>query len=322
MWQGVERKATFIGQLMRGKLDTREIEEIDSAALSAAEAKAISSGNPLLLEHSTIQNEVTRLRRLERAHQRNENMLLHTQREAQRDADRAETAITGLEAALPRITDTSGDRFRIQIQGRSFESRVDAADALARWANSTDMRWANRYANRDYGTVGRLSGFDVTVQLRTGLTGAEVQVGLDGVPHSSFIMTRESFLEGGSGLIQRIENRVSGIPNLLEHARDDHVSARRLVADTEQRIGRPFRYAQALAHAEEDLARVETQLAAMQDGASAPEREAELSIEQVRDYRPTMGIRPSAADEGRAAPQAATTRAAGCRPAAAGTLGG
>jgi N12 class adenine-specific DNA methylase len=302
MWQGVERKATFIGQLMRGKLDTREIEEIDSAALSAAEAKAISSGNPLLLEHSTIQNEVTRLRRLERAHQRNENMLLHTQREAQRDADRAEAAITGLEAALPRISDTSGDRFRIQIQDRAFDSRVDAADALALWANSTDMRWANRYANRDYGTIGRLSGFDITVQLRSGLAGAEVQVGLDGVPRSSFIMTRDSFLEGGSGLVQRIENRVSGIPALLEHARDDHAAAARLVIDTERRIGQPFRYAQTLADAEEDLTRVETQLAAVQDGPRTPEREVELSLEQVRDFRPTMGIRPGVPEEGRPAP--------------------
>jgi N12 class adenine-specific DNA methylase len=290
MWQGVERKATFIGQLMRGKLDTREIEEIDSAALSAAEAKAISSGNPLLLEHSTIQNEVTRLRRLERAHQRNENMFLHTQREAQRDADRTETAITGLEAALPRITDTSGDRFHIQIQDRVFDSRVDAADALARWANSTDIRWANRYANRDYGTVGRLSSFDVTVQLRSSLTGSEVQVALHGVPSSGFIMTRESFLEGGTGLIQRIENRVSGIPTILEHARDDHAAATRLVIDTEQRLGRPFRHAQALVNAEDDLIRVETQLAAIQNGARTPEPESELSVEHVRGFQPTMGI--------------------------------
>jgi hypothetical protein len=48
---------------MRGKLDSREIEEIDSSTLTAAEAKAISSGNPLLLEHSTVQYEVSRLRR-------------------------------------------------------------------------------------------------------------------------------------------------------------------------------------------------------------------------------------------------------------------
>ncbi|MGJ4084613.1 hypothetical protein ACN4D1_05180 [Corynebacterium macclintockiae] len=78
MWQGVERKATFIAQIMRGSLDAREIEEIDSSALSAAEAKAISSGNPLLLDHATIQTEVTRLRRLERAHERSQAMLAHT----------------------------------------------------------------------------------------------------------------------------------------------------------------------------------------------------------------------------------------------------
>jgi N12 class adenine-specific DNA methylase len=303
MWQGVERKATFIAQLLRGKLDTREIEEIDSAALSAAEAKAISSGNPLLLEHSTIQNEVTRLRRLERAHQRNENMLLHTQQEAQRDADRAQSAIAALEAAMPRVSDTSGDRFHIQIQGRTFDSRVDAADALARWANNTDMRWASRYANRDYGAVGHLSGFDITVQIRSGLTGAEVHIALDGVPRSSFIMTRDSFLEGGTGLIQRIENRVTGIPTLLEHARADLAAAQQLVDDTGQRLGHPFRYAQTLTEAEEDLARVETQLAAMQEGASEapaePQEPEPLSVDQVREFRPTMGTRPGSPAEGR-----------------------
>lgn len=200
-WQGVERKATFIGQLMRGKLDTREIEEIDSAALSAAEAKAISSGNPLLLEHSTTQNEVTRRRRLERAHQRNENMLLHTQREALRDADRAQADINGLQTAMSRMTDTCGDHFNIRIQGRYFDSRVEATDALARWANSTDMRWTVRYTNRDYGVAGQINGFDITLALRSGLTGPEIQVGLAVVPRSSFIMTRDSFLEGGTGLI-------------------------------------------------------------------------------------------------------------------------
>jgi hypothetical protein len=62
----VEWKATFIAQIMRGKLDSREIEATGPSALSAAEAKAISSGNPLLFEHSMVPNEVGRLWRLER----------------------------------------------------------------------------------------------------------------------------------------------------------------------------------------------------------------------------------------------------------------
>jgi N12 class adenine-specific DNA methylase len=294
-WQGVERKATFIAQLMRGRLDTREIEEIDSAALSAAEAKAISSGNPLLVEHSTIQNEVTRLRRLERAHERNENMLIHTKREAERDLDRAAADIAGLEIALPRVTDTSGEQFSMHVAGRYFDSRVEAADALAHWASNTDMRWANRYASRHYGNVARIGEFDVVLTLRPGITGAEVHLSLEGVPRSGFAITRDSFLEGGVGLIQRIENRLSGIPSLLERARDELAEAQHLVSETELRIGQPFRHAQVLAAAEEDLLRVETQLAVLQNGADkpAPYRPSELIVERVRDYRPTMGVRAS-----------------------------
>ena len=266
MWQGVERKATFIAQLMRGNLDSREIEEIDSSALSAAEAKAISSGNPLLLEHSTVHTEVQRLRRLERAYHRNESMLVHARDRASDHARSAAADIEALEAVLPRVTDTSGDRFRIELRDNTYTSRADAAHALATWAHDSDLKWAPRYASRDHGVIGQISGFDVIVSTSPAL-GADpvVNIRLDGVPRSGFIMTRQSFLDGGVGLIQRIENRASGIPSLLEQARSDLASAETERDDAEQRIGQPFRHAQALADAEKDLARIETQLAAMQE---------------------------------------------------------
>jgi hypothetical protein len=234
MWQGVERKATFIAQLMRGRLDSREIEEIDSSALSAAEAKAISSGNPLLLEHSTLSNEVTRLRRLERAYQRNEHMLTHTRREAQHAAERAATEIAGLEAALPRVIDTSGERFRIQLHDRSYDSRVQAAAALARWANSTGLKHAPRYTKRDYGPIGQISGFEIQLAVRPGMGGLEAEITLDGVPRSTFRIDSDALLDGQVGLIQRIENRVSGIPTLLAGAREDLAAAQQTIADAGQ----------------------------------------------------------------------------------------
>lgn len=294
MWQGVERKATFIAQLMRGRLDTREIEEIDSTALSAAEAKAISSGNPLLLEHSTIQNEVTRLRRLERAHQRNESMLIHTRDRSQADAARAEADIVGLEAAVPRVRDTSGDRFRMILRGREYDSRVDAGHALMTWAHDSGLKWAPAYTTRDHGVIGQISGFDIRLAVRPMLGTLMVDLGLDGVPRSGFSLTREAFLDGGTGLIQRIENRASGIPGLLDQARDDLDLAQRAAADAEGRIGRPFKHATALTAAEEDLARVETRLAAMQENSEpAPEPGGPpLTVETVQAHRPAMGVRP------------------------------
>ncbi|MGN6761791.1 MAG: helicase, partial [Leifsonia sp.] len=310
MWQGVERKATFIAQLMHGRLDSREIEEIDSTTLSAAEAKAISSGNPLLLEHSTIQNEVTRLRRLERAWHRNQSMLIHTRDRANDDARRAETDIAGLEAALPRIVDTSGDRFRITLAGRAFDSRVDAAHALADWAHASDLKWTPRYATRDYGTIGTISGFDITLSTSPAFGGdLMVHISLAGVPRSGFILDRQSFLDGGVGLIQRIENRLAGIPAHLDHARTDLTAANEAATDADQRVGQPFRHARALADAEEDLADVETRLAAMQQDvetsigaprvATTPPRSVTdasgVNVEAVRAYRPALGVRSDSA---------------------------
>src|SRR5690606_41314370 len=62
--------------------------------------------------------------------------------------------------------------------------------------------------------------------------------------------------------------------------------------DAEQRIGQPFRHAQALADAEKDLARIETQLAAMQediDHAAQPEPAPEnppngLNVERSEEH--------------------------------------
>src|SRR6202012_5856094 len=44
LWQTVERKARFIGQVMRGRLDVREIEDITDSTLSFAEVKALAAG--------------------------------------------------------------------------------------------------------------------------------------------------------------------------------------------------------------------------------------------------------------------------------------
>jgi len=43
-------QSRFIAQVMRGRLDVREIEDIGDAALSYSEVKALATGNPLLMD--------------------------------------------------------------------------------------------------------------------------------------------------------------------------------------------------------------------------------------------------------------------------------
>src|SRR5690606_5956121 len=104
----------------------------------------------LLLEHSTLTNEVARLRRLQRAHERNENMLTNTRRRSEQDIDRLQDEITHLERAVERVDDPSGDKFKITIGTTVYTSRTDAAHALEQWAQTSGLQYASVYQGHDY----------------------------------------------------------------------------------------------------------------------------------------------------------------------------
>jgi hypothetical protein len=203
-------------------------------------------------------------------------MLAHTLAGAQDIAAHAQDAITGLQAAMPKITDTSGEKFLMRVGERIYDTRADAAHAISTWANHTsDLARVHNYTTKDYGVIGQISGFDITASISSSANGLTVHVGLATttalgtrakpvpVPRAAFTMTRGQFLEGGVGLIQRIENRVSGIPVLLDKAHADLAAAQRDGADATARMGQPYKHALTLATAEAELVRVEQLLSTM-----------------------------------------------------------
>lgn len=78
MWQTAQRKQEFIAQVMKGNLEQREIEEIDGQALSYAEAKAILTGNPILMQKAGVDAEVAKLDRAYRNHEDDQMTLRRT----------------------------------------------------------------------------------------------------------------------------------------------------------------------------------------------------------------------------------------------------
>ena len=49
-WQLIENKQKFIGQIMTSKSPVRSCEDVDEAALTYAEVKALATGNPYIKE--------------------------------------------------------------------------------------------------------------------------------------------------------------------------------------------------------------------------------------------------------------------------------
>ena len=67
MWQLVENKQKFIGQIMTSKSPVRSAEDIDEMALSYAEIKALTTGNPYIKEKMDLDTQVAKLKVLKSA---------------------------------------------------------------------------------------------------------------------------------------------------------------------------------------------------------------------------------------------------------------
>ena len=250
-WQTVERKARFINQIMRGRLDVREIEDVGENTLSFAEVKALASGDPLILEKAHADADATRFARLERAWQRNQHTLRGT---LAAGTDRLQALAGQLDAvrgALAQRQDTRGERFEMTVDGRHVTARADAATLIARWAAT-----ARFGQTTPVGTLGGLQ-IDGTVHTDPAKGQRHVQLTLHGLPSTPATLELARLGDSGLSLIRQLEHRLDDLPALAQRIHDAQQTATADLANARDQLPQPFKYQQQLAHAREDQARIE-----------------------------------------------------------------
>ena len=97
MWQALETKARFIGQVITGDNAARRAEDIGGQELSYAEVKAIASGNPAVLTLAEADAELQRLTLLKKNH-------LDEQYVARRSVRDLPATIASLSERLSKLT--------------------------------------------------------------------------------------------------------------------------------------------------------------------------------------------------------------------------
>ena len=157
MWQTLETKAKFIAQVMTGDMTIRRVEDLDSAALTYAEVKAIASGNPLVIEKAQVDAELMRLTRLRSAHAEEQYRIRSNLRHARDDAEASTARLANLRLDIGAREDTSGDNFRIELDGQPITNRGVAGELLIRRAEKLKNR------SGDDVRVGRFAGFDLFI---------------------------------------------------------------------------------------------------------------------------------------------------------------
>ncbi|HWC61233.1 MAG TPA: DEAD/DEAH box helicase, partial [Verrucomicrobiae bacterium] len=155
MWQTLETKAKFIAQVMSGDMTIRRLEDLDSAALTYAEVKAIASGNPLVIEKAQVDAELIRLTRLRSAHAEEQYRIRTNLRRSHEDAEAFTGRLTNLRQDIAGRQDTSGDQFSIELDGQVLDNRGIAGELIVRRAEKIKNRFG------DDVRIGRFAGFDL-----------------------------------------------------------------------------------------------------------------------------------------------------------------
>ena len=232
MWQTLETKAKFIAQVMTGESDLRRIEDVDGAALTYAEVKAIASGNPMVIEKASIDAEVARLTRLRGQHERSQYALSVRQRGLAHDLPRLELRREAIQKDLATRHDTSGDQFVIEIEGQEIRDRGIAGELLLRRATKlrgTGLEWP----------LGRFAGFDLVVADAV-MVGPQVL--LRGAATHPAKVTDTAL-----GTIRSVEHTVQNLGEAAAANAQTIADTKKHLIDLTAQIGQPFEYADKLA---------------------------------------------------------------------------
>jgi len=288
MWQTVERKARFIGQLKTGDLDARTAEDLSSDELgnSAAATKAIATGDPRYLQQVQLDDDVKRLSALKRAHGDAKGRNAAERRACAREITATTGQLGQLDAALPRIASSTHAEFAMTIGGRAYSERGPASSAVldtVRRAYSDGKRWG---AQKEF-PVASLRGVDVHASRL--LTSDEVVLSLS-IPCRTRVVQAKDFTgrdANGLGLVRRIENMVTdslGYRHEVERRRDFAVTrTEELLAVADN----PFEHEAQLRDKQRALQTLTAQLHSDADSA-----EAHAAAEQTRARLATQGRDP------------------------------
>ena len=281
MWQTVERKARFIAQVMRGRLDVREIEDIGDAALSYSEVKALATGNPLLMDKAEADAELTRLERTERAWLRNHDALRQKVAANLRRVAELEALTGQIDTAISRRRNTRGDAFSMTLGTTRLTKRNDAGEQLKNLIAALHEALM-KSSHRQLGErPGQLGGFDVTVVMERVLGTTSVTIALDGAPGAELRLVPADIRAHDPGkLIVRLEGRLAGLESLKTRTLTD---IDRLTTEADRArddLDKPFTQAGQLTAARERVREIGEKL---RHEAAPPRRDADWAARTLQN---------------------------------------
>jgi N12 class adenine-specific DNA methylase len=277
MWQTLETKAKFIHQVMTGRNDLRHVEDIDGAALTYAEVKAIASGNPLVIEKAHIDAELGRLSRLRAQHYETQYRIRNTIRRTHAEVEILTSRIENLRKDIAARQPTQGDAFKVRIEGTDYTDRGIAGELINRRAQQL------RGSGKDY-LVGELAGFVVVLRASA-------------LEHTELVLKganlySASISDSAHGTMRSLEHAVQALDDKLVQTEKDIAECRKRMGELEAKVGEPFEHEaklKSLTQRQDEIVKAldltQNQASNKLDASSSGENEQSISERAVTSVR-------------------------------------
>lgn len=241
-WQLLEKKQRLISQVLSGKAPSRTCQDIDETALTFAEMKAATSDNPLIAEKMQTDNEVDRLKLLQKDWITQQSRYkLDIEEKLPSKLDRLNKRIVKLEKdiELLKANPVISDGFRMNIKKVNYSERTEAGEALIKefkkYISSEGCK-----KGEPSEIIGKFRGFDINFFGTSTLNTTVRVTGRSGIVYDC------DFSLSNVGACIRIENLVSGIPERKEAALREIERVEKELETSKQQYGMPFEYAEEL----------------------------------------------------------------------------
>ena len=288
LFQTLENKQRFIGQIMTSKSPVRSCEDVDEQVLSYAEVKALCAGNPLIKEKMNLDVEIAKLKVLKADHQsqkyRLEDKLLK-EFPASIQCQKAEIAALQQDAKTAEANPQVKDGFcGMTVKGMHFEDKLAAGERL--------LLACKEMPTAETVTLGSYRGFGFDLRFDTFRN--EYQAVLRGAT-SHFVPLGTD----ARGNLTRLDNALDNFPDRIARAENQLQTLYQQRDAAQVEVEKPFPKEAELTEKSARLAELDTLL--NMEGRPEPEQdmsEAELD-EGSEGHRPSVlaGLKAAAAEK-------------------------
>ena len=272
-WQVIENKQKFISQIMTSKSPVRSCEDVDEAALTYAEVKALATGNPYIKEKMDLDIQVSRLKLMKANHtsqiyRLEDNIAKNYPKQIEVLQERIRGFQTDMETVRKNLP-ADKDNFSMKVGNRIFTDKKEAGTAILAMCQEMDSL-------QQMVEIGEYAGMKMKVTFDS--FNRKFVMNLKGELSHNFELGSDAF-----GNITRLHNVLDGMAGKLSEAETKLNNVTHQLETAKMEVQKPFSAEEELKEKMERLAELDA-LLNMDEKGETPVLENEPTVTPLGEW--------------------------------------